>query len=310
MTQAMIQIRDLTKDYKTDFWKPRHRALQDVSFDVEEGSVFGLIGPNGAGKTTTIKILMGLIHPTAGSVTVLGQPEDAIRTKRFIGYLPEAGYYYDYLKTEEVLDFYGRLFGYGTAERRKKTAELLELVGLADRRGVRLRHYSKGMLQRIGIAQAMVNDPKVIILDEPMSGLDPVGRRDVRDIILRLRDQGKTILFSSHVLPDIEALCDHVAILVRGKLRAAGSLAELVNPRIKNTELVFRGSPGQALLGAWKEKVRLRQVGNEVVVSTADVALLGDLLDWGRGQALELISVVPQKETLEDIFVEKLEGRA
>jgi ABC-2 type transport system ATP-binding protein len=310
MTEAMIRIRNLTKDYKTDFWKPKSRALTDVSFDVAEGSVFGLIGPNGAGKTTTIKILMGLIRPTEGTVSILGQPENSIGIKRFIGDLPESSYYYDFLRTEEVLDFYGRLFGYGAAERRKKTEELLDLVGLGNRKGVRLRHYSKGMLQRIGIAQAMVNDPKVVVLDEPMSGLDPVGRKEVRDIILRLRDQGKTILFSSHILPDVEELCDHVAILVQGRLKAIGSLAELVNPRVKETELVFRGNPSAGTPESWKGKVRLRQVGNEAVLSVSDVALLADLLDWGRAQGLELISVAPQKETLEDIFVEKLGGAA
>jgi ABC-2 type transport system ATP-binding protein len=308
MTTPIIEIRNLTKDYKTDFWKPRTRALQDVSFQVEEGSVFGLIGPNGAGKTTTIKILMGLIHPTEGEVRILGEGEKAIRTKRFIGYLPEAGYYYDYLKTEEVLDFYGRLFGYGLEERRRKVDELLDLVGLSHRRGVRLRHYSKGMLQRIGIAQAMINDPKVVILDEPMSGLDPVGRKDVRDIILRLRERGKTILFSSHVLPDIEALCDHVAILVGGRLRSTGSLAELIHPRIKNTELIFRGDPEGGIPEGWRDFVSLRKVGRDLVVSLTEVSKLGDLLEWGRGKGLELVSVIPQKETLEDIFVGALEG--
>lgn len=307
MSQVIVEVQKLTKDYKTDFWKPKSRALTDVSFEVQEGSVFGLIGPNGAGKTTTIKILMGLIRATHGSVKILGHAADEIEAKRSVGYLPEAAYYYDYLKTEEVLDFYGRLFGIPAPERRRRGEELLKLVGLADRKGVQLRHFSKGMLQRIGVAQAIVNDPKIVVLDEPMSGLDPVGRKEVRDIILRLRDQGKTILFSSHILPDVEELCDHVAILVGGALKAEGSLAELVNPRIKATELVFRGSSEKEFPVEWKGAVGVRRVGNETILSSSDVSLLGDLVDWGRGERLELISIVPQKETLEDIFVEKME---
>ncbi|MFH1262252.1 MAG: ABC transporter ATP-binding protein [Pseudomonadota bacterium] len=304
----IVEIRNLAKEYRTDFWKPAVRALSDVSFDVEEGAVFGLIGPNGAGKTTTLKILMGLIRATSGTVSVLGAAGDVTAIKRHIGYLPESAYYYDYLKTEEILDFYGRLFGYPASERKARSEMLLRQVGLADRKGVRLRHYSKGMLQRIGIAQALVNDPKIVILDEPMSGLDPVGRKEVREIILGLRDQGKTILFSSHILPDIEALCDHVAILVQGSLRASGALAELVNPRIKNTEIVFHGGTAKEVPAKWRGVVTRRQVGNESIVTTTDGGILGDLIDWGRTEGMSLVSVTPLKETLEDLFVEKLGG--
>jgi len=308
MSEYAIEVVELIKDFKTDFWKKEVRALDGISFQVPVGSIFGLIGPNGAGKTTTLKILTGLIWSTSGQSKIFGYSTSDIRSREEMGYLPEQAYYYDYLKTEEVIDFYGRLFGISKRGRKQKTDELLNLVGLSDKRGLKLRNFSKGMLQRIGIAQALVNDPKLIIFDEPMSGLDPMGRKDVRDIILRLRDQGKTILFSSHILSDVETLCDYVGILVQGKLRSCGAIADIMKPRVKNTELVFRGMSEGLQSGNWGEGVKARKIGNDVIFSTEKTEKIREILEWAKKSDLELISVIPHKETLEDIFVEELEG--
>lgn len=306
MAKKAVEIRNLVKDFKTDFWKPKIRAVNDVSFFVESGSVFGLIGPNGAGKTTAIKVLMGLIRPTSGETRIFDYSSSDLRAKQEVGYLPEQAYYYDYLKTEEVLDFYGRLFGLSSIEREQKVEELLKLVGLADKKGVKLRNYSKGMLQRIGIAQALVNDPSLVVMDEPMSGLDPVGRKDVRDIILRLKDQGKTILFCSHILHDVETLCDHVAIIIKGELKACGAMGEIIDPRIKTAEIIFLGNLDASLPHAWVDKVKIRQTSRETILSTKDFERVNEIVEWGKAQRLSLLSVIPHRESLEDIFVEKI----
>lgn len=307
MSQKVLEVRNLRKKFKTDFWKPEVLVLDDISFDVEEGDVFGLVGPNGAGKTTVIKTLMGLIQPTAGSVSIMGKDVRDPDAKRQVGYLPENAYYYDFLRTEEVIDLYGRLFGLSAKERRMKTDELLELVGLADRRGVLLKHYSKGMLQRIGIAQALVNDPKILVFDEPMSGLDPLGRKDVRDIIVRLKEKGKTICFSSHILSDIETVCERIVIIIKGKLKALGSLSELINPRIRTIDVLFAGPiKGAPLPEGLEQVVRRRSMGDQTLLILSDEKRLEDLLNWGRQSGLKLLSVVPHGESLEDIFVEKV----
>jgi len=311
MVQSILEFRNVTKDFKGDFWKKKIRGLEDVSFSIQDGDIFGLIGPNGAGKTTTIKILMGLIRPTAGEVTVLNGPVTNIQAKHEIGYLPENAYYYDYLRTEEILDFYGRLFGLSSDKRKKRVDELLELVGLSDRKGLRLRNFSKGMLQRIGIAQALVNDPKLVVLDEPMSGLDPIGRKEMRDIILRLSERGKTVLFSSHILSDIEAICEKVGILIKGKMRACGAIDELVHSEIRSFEITFRvkTSDGQAtsLPKEYQERISVRRIGDLFVLTTKHADDVYDLVQWGHAKKFQLISVVPQKETLEDIFIEQVE---
>src|SRR5580765_5497249 len=207
-----IEFSHVTKDFQSDFWKPKFRSLEDVSFQVPEGGLFVFIGHQAAEKTTCIKILLGLLRPTEGEIKIFGRSIQDPEFRRELGYLPESAYYYEYLAAGEILDFYARLFGLTSSVRRKRIDELLELVGLADRKGDKLKTFSKGMLQRIGIAQSMINDPKLVVLDEPMSGLDPKGRKEVRDIIVRLSEKGKTILFSSHILSDVEAICDDVAI--------------------------------------------------------------------------------------------------
>src|SRR5215210_300367 len=237
---SAIVTEALTKDFPIGFWRRRpYRALHGLTLSVEQGEVFGFLGPNGAGKTTTLKLLLQLIFPTAGRAEILGMPAGDVDVKRRIGYLPESPYFYDYLTAEELLTYFAALTGYDRNERTRRVASLLDEVGIAGERRLQLRKFSKGMLQRVGIAQALLNDPDLVILDEPMSGLDPLGRRDVRALILRLRDRGCTVFFSSHVLSDAEALCSRVAILANGRLVASGRLTEILAFQARGWELVI-----------------------------------------------------------------------
>jgi len=239
MTPA-IRIEELTKDYAIGFWRRRpYRALDRLTLDINPGEVFGFLGPNGAGKTTTLKLLMQLIYPTSGRAEILGRPVGDVAVRQRIGYLPENPSFYDYLTAEELLNYFGELFGLDAVARRKRVTTLLDRVGIGAERKLQLRKFSKGMIQRIGIAQALLNDPEVIFLDEPMSGLDPLGRRDVRTLILELRDQGRTIFFSSHILADAEALCRRVAVVAGGRLAAAGRLVDILAFEIHGWELVM-----------------------------------------------------------------------
>src|SRR5205814_8153230 len=239
MTAALSTF-ELTKDYTIGFWRNRtYRALDRLTLDIAPGEVFGFLGPNGAGKTTTLKLLMQLVYPTAGRAEILGRPLGDLSVKRRIGYLPENPYFYDYLTAEELLAYFAALFGYPRSECRSRAARLLDEVGIAGERRLQLRKFSKGMLQRVGIAQALINDPELVIFGEPMSGLDPLGRRDVHALILRLRDRGCTVFFSSHVLSDAEALCSKVAILAKGRLVAGGRLTDLAQFRVRGWELVL-----------------------------------------------------------------------
>src|SRR5437867_7093706 len=245
---AVIDIQNLTKDFEVGFWRKRPvRALDHLSLSVESGEVFGFLGPNGAGKTTTLKLLMNLIRPTSGCSRILGEPPDSVSMRRHIGYLPENPYFYDYLTAEEMLIYAGTLFGIRQPALGKKVELLLATVGLADQRKRQLRRFSKGMVQRVGIAQAIINNPQVVFLDEPMSGLDPLGRREVRQVIVSLRRKGVTVFFSSHILPDVEALCDRVAILNKGKLQQVGALHEILQVRIEGHEVILAGVPGDMI---------------------------------------------------------------
>ncbi len=224
----MIYTRDLTKIFR-DFWhRPRARAVDGISLEVRPGEVFGLLGPNGSGKSTTIKVLLGLLHADGGEVKVLGRPPRDVNVKKRVGYLPEESYLYPYLDARETLRFYAALFGLSGAERERRIDALLEMVGLAHTGRRRVGEFSKGMARRIGLAQALINDPDLVILDEPTSGLDPLGTRQVKDIVRALADRGKTVLLSSHLLADVEDVCDRVTILYGGKVRAAGPIRELL----------------------------------------------------------------------------------
>lgn len=225
---AAIRAVDLTKDF-TDFWgRPKNRALDRLTLDIHRGEVFGLLGPNGSGKTTSMKLFLGLLYPSAGRAEILGRDPTDISAKQYIGFLPEESYLYRFLNAEETLDFYGRLFRMPRKERKRRGEELLKLVGLWDVRKRRLREYSKGMARRIGFAQALINDPQLVILDEPTSGLDPIVSRQLKDLIGELKSRGKTVLMSSHLLADIQDVCDRIAILHLGVLRRVGSVEQLL----------------------------------------------------------------------------------
>ena len=239
-TESVIQIRNLSKVYR-DFWgRKKVQALNSLSLDIHKGEIFGLLGPNGSGKTTTIKLLLGLLFPTDGDVTVLGQSAQDVEKNERIGYLPEESYLYRFLNADETLDFYGRLFKMSSADRRRRKDELIELVGLQQARRRQLKEYSKGMTRRIGLAQALINDPDLVLLDEPTSGLDPLGTRDMKDMILKLRDQGKTVVMCSHLLADVQDVCDRIAILYGGELKVLGTVEELLQEQGETQLLTSR----------------------------------------------------------------------
>ena len=299
-----LEITDLTKDYLVGFWRKRpKRALDHLSLSVEEGEIFGLLGPNGAGKTTTLKLLMRLVYPTSGSARLLGRPLDDVDVHRRIGFLPEAPYFYDYLTAREFLDYCAQLFGQGRSERRRRVEELLERVGLKEAADAALRHFSRGMLQRVGIAQALINDPALVFLDDPMLGLDPVGRREVRDLILELRRQGKTVVFSTHILPDVEALCDRVAILNRGRLHGLGHLDTLLQMKARAHEVLV-GEPSDALLAALRKIAGAVHRAGDKLNATVAPEQLFTVLDCVRQNGGRLLAVTPVHTSLEDYFFE------
>jgi ABC-2 type transport system ATP-binding protein len=299
---------ELTKDYAVGFWRKRpYRALDRLSLEVEPGEVFGFLGPNGAGKTTTLKLLMQLVFPTSGRAQMLGYPVGDVRLKQRIGYLPEHPYFYDHLTAEELLVYFGALFGYRGADNRARAGRLLDEVGIGAERRLQLRKFSKGMLQRVGIAQAIVNDPDLVILDEPMSGLDPLGRRDVRALILRLRDRGCTVMFSSHVLSDAEALCNRVAILAQGRLVAAGRLSDMVSLDAHGWELVVSNASDAMLPVEGPRARRIVRISEgryalELPLEPGPERLLAELTAAGA----RLVSLNPIRDTLEDIFVQRV----
>jgi ABC-2 type transport system ATP-binding protein len=308
MSAPAIEILGLTKDYPIGFWRPKmRRSLDNLSFQVEEGEVFGFLGPNGAGKTTTMKLLMGLIFPTSGTARVRGCAIDDIEMHREIGYLPEQPYFYDYLTARELLDYFAQFSNFSAAERRERVTRFLERVGLTAAADVQLRKFSKGMLQRAGIAQAILHDPPVVILDEPMSGLDPVGRREIRDIILDLKKQGRTVFFSTHILSDAEMLCDRVAVLAGGKLQGVGAPREIVAMKAHALEILFELHEGRSLppdLVAQATKI-----GGRSSVTVPDDQLYA-ALDKLRSAEARILSISPVHPTLEDYFFQLVGGAA
>ncbi len=305
---AAIELEALTKDFLVGFWRPRpYRALDGLTLSVDEGEVFGFLGPNGAGKSTTLKLLMQLLYPTSGSARILGRPPGDLDVKRRIGFLPENPNFYDHLSAEELLTYFARLFGYRGAGITTRVAQVLDDVGIGAERRLRLRQYSKGMVQRVGLAQALLNDPEVIFLDEPMSGLDPLGRRQVRQLMLRLRDRGCTVFFSSHILSDAEALCSRVAILAQGRLVTSGRVSEILAFELKGWELVVSNLP-DGLRTSLEPRTRAMtplaqgRFTLELPPEVAPESLMPELGAAG----VQVVSLNPLRETLEDYFVDKV----
>ncbi len=304
MSQPVLTVDGLAKTFDTGFLgaipiagrlfsglgvrhiAQRIEAVKGLSFNVEPGEIFGFLGPNGAGKTTTIKMLMGLVHPSAGSATLLGRPIGDRRARYKVGFLPEHPYFYEYLKPLEFLDFYGRLYSMTARERRRKAQELVDRVGLGYAINRPLRKFSKGMTQRMGVAQALLNDPDLIVMDEPMSGLDPMGRKDVRDIIFEQKERGATVFFSSHILQDVEMVCDRVAIVVRGELRSLGTLESMLETGGSTVDVGVRGAAAELVERLTADALTARQFVSAVL-----------------GSGAHLVSVTPHRQSLEELFV-------
>src|SRR3954470_10172803 len=305
---SAIRIENLSKEYAIGFWRRRsYRALDSLTLDINSGEVFGFLGPNGAGKTTTLKLLMQLIFPTSGHAEILGRPVGDIGARRRIGYLPENPSFYDYLTAKELLSYFGELFGYSGDDRRKRVSALLDRVGIGAERRLQLRKFSKGMIQRVGIAQALLNDPEVIFLAEPMSGLDPLGRRDVRQLILELRDQGRTVFFSSHILADAEALCRRVAVVAGGRLAASGTLADILAFQVRGWELVMSGLSADMVSRLTPTVRRATEISPgryslELSREQPPDRILAELTASGAA----LVSLNPMRDTLEDFFMKRV----
>lgn len=300
-----IQTSGLEKTYLVGFWRKAPKlALKSLTLTVQPGEIFGYLGPNGAGKTTTLRLLMGLVKPTSGSATILeGSIQDpAIRAQ--IGFLPEQPYFYDYLTAAELLNYYAQLSGVPARERKQRIERTLDRVGLAkDAVNRQLRKYSKGMLQRVGIAQAILHDPKLVFLDEPMSGLDPIGRREIRELIASLKQEGKTVFFSTHILSDAEALCDRVAIVADGQLRGVGAVADLTSGMRGKVEMIWQGNAAIPLIKALGGNP---QVAGEMVRAAVDETALNQGIDILRANNCRIVSITPVRATLEDYFLSKL----
>ncbi len=307
----IIQTKGLSKVYRPMFAREGKTALDGLTIDVRRGEIFGLVGPNGSGKTTTLKLLLGLIKPTAGEVEIFGRGPRDVAVKQRIGFLPDGPYFYDHLNAYEVLDFYGKLFGYNAAERRERSEKILDTVNLnpADRKRV-IRTYSKGMMQRVGLAQAIINDPELLFLDEPTTGLDPIGARSMKDTIEQLREGGKTVLLCSHLLADVQAVCDRVAILSEGKLVKFGTVQELVGPS-QSFEIFAKGVGEDALKQATQKSYNFERENGHIQFHADSSEQLDEILGFIRDVNGNTVDVKGHSETLEDVFVRsvKSDGR-
>ena len=302
MNDVLIEVRDLRKTYVVGLRRRKVEAVKGISFDVRRGEIFGIVGPNGAGKTSTIKILTGLMQQTSGEAKLFGYPASDVASRRHLGYLPEGPYFYEHLKVEELLVYYGQLHGLPKELVRKRADELISRVGLDHARGRALKKFSKGMRQRAGLAQALINDPELVILDEPQSGLDPVGRKEVRDLIFDLKQRGKTVVFSSHILPDVEAVCDRVALFHLGELKKLGNLQEIMNQNKQGIEIVVTGVDAKKLpefedLRGVEERTSALFLDFTPSIDIAKVVLT--LQNVGA----EIQSVTSKREDLEQVFL-------
>jgi ABC-2 type transport system ATP-binding protein len=306
--EIVIRAERLSKTFRVGFWGRRVRAVEDLSLNVTRGEIFGLLGPNGAGKTTTLKMLLGFVRPTRGHASVAGHPAGSLAARKAIGYLPENPALYEFLTGDEYLRFAAQLAGLSRKDAKAQTQKLLELVGLAGRADRAIRKFSKGMVQRLGLAQALIGDPQIVVLDEPMSGLDPVGRKDVRDVIFDLRRQGRTVLFSTHILSDVEAICDTVGIMVAGKLTDCGALSNLLAPGVRAVEIVARDVPenlSQRLLSNGAQGMRR---DGALVLTFSSEAPAQEAMRAIVGAGGVLVSVAPHRQTLESLFVQRARG--
>ncbi len=298
---AIIEARGLARTFVSR--RRRVDAVRGVDLEVDDGEIVGFLGPNGAGKTTTLKLLMGLVFPTAGTARILGMDMDDPRVKSQIGFLPEQPYFYDHLSARELLNYYGQLSGVPAKGRSARVEQMMARVGLSDSAGMQLRKFSKGMLQRVGLAQAILHDPKLVFLDEPMSGLDPMGRREVRDLIQQLRHEGKTVFFSTHILSDAEALCDRVGIIHQGELRGVGAVAELTSQTKGKVEIIFCAQTVPAGLTSLGAEARVSgDMVNAVLPEEQQEAALEVL----RRERLKLISLTPVRSSLEEYYVQRV----
>ncbi len=298
-----IEIKNLYKSFRSGFFLKKQLVLHNLSLQVQQGEAFGFLGPNGAGKTTTIRILNGLSYPDQGEVFIFGKENTNVGVKARVGFLPEEPYFYHYLTGWEFLDFYSQIFGYSRRYRHKRIAFLMELVGLQEHVDMQLRKYSRGMLQRIGLAQALINDPQLVILDEPMSSLDPIGRRMVRDIIIDLGKRGKTVFFSSHILSDVEIICDRVAIIISGRIISVGKIGELIKEKVDFHEIVLEGISAEKLIPDFDV---ISQETNRSLIKVQGEEGIQQALTFIKANRGKVISVNPQKKSLEDIFIDEI----
>lgn len=302
MSETFIEVKDLEKTYTVGIRRKKFQAVKGISFEVHQGEIFAIVGPNGAGKTSTLKMLTGLIKPTGGSARIFGHPVTHVESRRRMGYLPEGPYFYEHLTVRELLHYYGALHGIARADLVNRTNELIERVGLTHAEKRPIRKFSKGMRQRAGLAQALINDPELVILDEPQSGLDPVGRKEVRDLIFDLKRQGKTVVLSSHILPDVEAVCDRVAVLHQGELKEIGTLHELTSERNASIEIFVRPMSAKAL--DQLKGLKLKETRGQILVLRFEGHVdLRETIEHLYQLGAEILSVTPQKENLEDVFL-------
>lgn len=300
---SVISTEHLSKRFALGFFRKKVQAVKDVSFSVEKGEIFGLLGPNGAGKTTTLKILMGLVKPSSGEAKLFGRPPSERQPRQHLGYLPESPYFYDYLSGHEFLVLAGQLCGLSKKESKARANKLIDRVGLSHAATRSMRRYSKGMLQRVGIAQALINEPKLVVLDEPLTGLDPIGRKELRELIAELRSEGRTVLFSSHIMTDVELLADRVTIIAQGKTVATGKLEELVDSKVINIEVVLTKYSDALTKRLSADKIQNERVGDKLRLIIHDEEKLNPIIDLIRKEKGEILSITPRKESLEDVVV-------
>lgn len=303
MSARLIEVQNLRKTYRQGFWMRQVEAVKGISFDVDRGDIFGFLGPNGAGKTTTIKVLTGLIAATSGAATLFGLPVSSPKARRRLGFLPENPYIYPYLTPREFVRLSARLAGLGAGAARSRTEAVLDQVGITYAADRPVRRLSKGMVQRAGIAASLVADPELIIMDEPMSGLDPVGRKEVRDLILAEQQQGRTIFFSTHILSDVETLCDRVAILRQGQVVVRGKLSDLLKLDVKRTDVTFLNTSESFDELVQGLGLKFRRVRNRCVVEVEGEQKLSELLAQASQANAQVVEVLPRHESLEDLFV-------